>query len=226
MLFGKETKRVFLLLLVFMLSVIVSHASIVVENKIITEATDLDTLYEDKVDKSPIHYIGYESKLRVEDGGNLYKFSTDYKILKYIFFAIVWLLLLPSLRKREFKTIFIIIFLAMVIYFSFSYINNRESSSFNLNLEVFNDKSIEVQPANFNKSKKIPFKDIYGFQILEGRAMETSSHGEHFDVYELNLVLMDMRRINIGSYYDYEQIRSDTERVARALNKSILDEVE
>jgi len=215
-----------LLFILIIVNTIIGYASSVVKTQNINDV-NRDIVYENKVSKSSIYgYTGYESRLIVEDGGNIYEFPTDYGILKYIYFAIVWFSLLPFLRKRNIKIIIIIIFLAMAIYFSFSYINNKESSSFNLNLEVFNDKSIEVQPTNFNKSKEIKFKDIYGFQILEGLAIKTSSRGEHFDVYELNLVLMDMRRINIGSYSDYDQIRNDTERLANALNKSILDEVE
>lgn len=175
------------------------------------------------IDISPINlYGGYNTKLSISDGGNLYRFSTDYHILKYIFFIIIGKILFSFYKSKNFKMMIKITFLSILFYLFAVYITNKNSSSFNLDLKEFNDKSTRVQTENFNSSRNIKFKDIYSFQILDAKTSYSSKY--EVEAYELNVILKDYRRIKLSMHSDYDIIYNQASKISEVLNKPILDQ--
>ena len=184
-----------------------------------------------KIKKTPIHSVtGVELKLTSENGGDVYKFVSNYGALPYILFGFIGVITLLFLRSGNIGGVAIGIFVGVGIYFTMFTLVEMEKSVFDLKNKEFYKGSTVSEARNYG-NKYAKFKNIYGFQILEDEDCNTRGSGatryeECYDIYELNLILLNNRRINIVCYSDYKQILTDAKKLSTILNKPLLNEVE
>jgi len=184
-----------------------------------------------KIKKSPIHsFSGYKMKLISENGGTLYRFVGNYGILPFILFVFIGFVTLLFLRSGNIGGVAIGILSGLFVYFTMFSIAEEEKSVFDLNNKEFYKGSTIVKAKN-NGNRYAKFKNIYGFQILEDEDCNTRGSGvtryeECYDIYELNLVLLNNDRINIICHSDYKQIEADAKQLSTILNKPLMNEVD
>lgn len=79
------------------------------------------------------------------------------------------------------------------------------------------------QTYDFHKDKRfIELKQIHALQIIKERVQ--TSKGS-YDSYELNLVLKDLRRINVMNYGKLNKLRTDADSLSRFLNVTVWDAI-
>ena len=184
-----------------------------------------------KIKKSPVHsFSGYKMKLISEKGGNVYRFVGNYGILPFVLFIFIGLVTLSFLRSGSIGGVVIGILFGLFVYFVMFSIAEEEKSVFDLNNKEFYKGSTIVKAKNYG-NKYAKFKNIYGFQILKDedcniKGSGATRHEECHDIYELNLILLNNRRINIVCHSDYKQIVTDAKQLSTVLNKPLMNEVD
>ena len=183
-------------------------------------------LEANKIGKTPIHSLsGYKMKLVSEDAGRLYKFVGNNGMELFITFVFIGALVVFFLRQGHIVGAIIGLFMGGTVYLIFSSVTVEEESVFDMNKEEFYKGPTITEAKSYN-DRYAKFKNIYGFQIIEGQDCSSRRSVECDEVYELNLVLTDNNRINIACHNDYRQIVDDAEQLSNILNKPLMNEVD
>ena len=85
--------------------------------------------------------------------------------------------------------------------------------------QVIFDKNTGKFKNNIDRTVKI--ENIVSLQILN--KMITSKHGLSYPCYELNLLTKYGRRVNILNHNDFNQLKSDAEKLAEFLSVELID---
>lgn len=182
-----------------------------------------------KIKTSPIHSTsGVQLKL-VSDGNNIYKFVGNYGLMPYFLFAFIGLVILLFLRNGNLGGVVIGIFMAMIVYFMIFGMSESEKSVFDLNNKEFYKGETIADARNFGNNYAT-FNNIYGLQILKDIEFTEIGTGatrrkQYYDVYELNLVLKNNRRINILCHSNLEQLLIDANKLSSLLNIPLMNEI-
>jgi len=85
--------------------------------------------------------------------------------------------------------------------------------------QVFFDKKTGKFKNNIDRTVKID--NIVSLQILN--KMITSKHGLSYPCYELNMLTKNGRRINILNHNDFDQLKTDAEKLSVFLSVELID---
>jgi hypothetical protein len=189
-----------------------------------------DKVEKEKIGRKPIHGMsGVNMKLVSDDSGNIYTFVGNNGILPYAIFIFIGFIIFSFIRSRSLGGVAIGVLMALFLYFIFFSMPEHEKSVFDFNSKEFYKGSTIAEAREFGNSYA-KFKNIYGFQILKDiectkRRNGSIEYEKCYDVYELNLVLTNYRRITIVCHGDYEQIINDARTLSNKLNKPLFEDI-